>query len=156
LYEFREKRLLQRQLVFNNRFRATRRFSRAGVPKLATTISAALQRSAAVFKIRRRRSGDLLRAKIKHSSSFLRAATHYPRDDRRSTSVPSALERQGNFSETLGLPIFRTLPEHLRRRHGITRVTAIDTRKIHSDRQNQVFRPTDNRRMPEISFRFRY
>ncbi len=64
-----------------------------------------------------------------------------------SSLAPSALERQGNFSETLGLPIFRTAAgAFTTTAAGNTPVNAIDTAgNTIQIRQNQVFRPSDNR-----------
>ncbi len=62
-------------------------------------------------------------------------------------STPSALERAGDFSATLGLPIFRTSAGVFTTvATGNTPVTAIDTAgNTIQIRQNQVFRPLDNR-----------
>ena len=66
-----------------------------------------------------------------------------------SVSVPTALERQGNFSETLGLPICRQTNNTFSTActaAGATPVTAVDTAgNTIAIQQNQVFRPTDNR-----------
>ncbi len=62
-------------------------------------------------------------------------------------TTPSALERQGNFSATLGLPIFRTAAGAFTTvAAGNTPVTAVDTAgNTIQIQQNQVFRPSDNR-----------
>lgn len=61
--------------------------------------------------------------------------------------VPSALERQGNFSATLGLPIYRTSSgSFTTTAAGNTPVTAVDTAgNTIQIRQNQIFRQSDNR-----------
>lgn len=61
--------------------------------------------------------------------------------------VPSTLERQGDFSATLGLPIYRTASGTFTTTVGSnTPVTAIDTAgNTIQIRQNQIFRQSDNR-----------
>ncbi|MDQ3132517.1 MAG: Plug and carboxypeptidase regulatory-like domain-containing protein, partial [Acidobacteriota bacterium] len=61
--------------------------------------------------------------------------------------APSALERAGDFSATLGLPLFRTAAGAFTTvATGNTPVTAIDTAgNTIQIRQSQVFRPSDNR-----------
>ena len=61
--------------------------------------------------------------------------------------VPSALERQGNFSARLGLPIYRTPSgTFTTTAAGNTPVTAVDTAgNTIQILQNQIFRPLDNR-----------
>lgn len=61
--------------------------------------------------------------------------------------VPSVLERQGDFSATLGLPIYRTPSgAFTTTATGNTPVTAIDTAgNTIQIRQNQIFRQSDNR-----------
>jgi hypothetical protein len=65
-----------------------------------------------------------------------------------SVIVPTALERSGNFSETLGLQICRQTNGTFSTNctaAGATAVTAIDTAgNTIQIRQNQIFRPTDN------------
>jgi hypothetical protein len=62
-------------------------------------------------------------------------------------TAPSALERQGNFSATLGLPLFRTAAGAFTTvATGNTPVTAVDTAgNTIQIQQNQIFRPSDNR-----------
>lgn len=66
-----------------------------------------------------------------------------------SALVPTALERQGNFSATLGLPICRQTNNTFSTNctaTGATPVTAIDTAgNLIQIRQNQVYRQSDNR-----------
>ncbi|MEJ7862221.1 MAG: carboxypeptidase regulatory-like domain-containing protein [Pyrinomonadaceae bacterium] len=61
-------------------------------------------------------------------------------------TTPSALERQGNFSATLGLPIFRTAAGVFTTvATGNTPVTAVNTAgETIQVQQNQIFRPSDN------------
>lgn len=61
--------------------------------------------------------------------------------------VPSILERQGNFSANLGLPLYRTAAGVITTNPtGNTPITVIDTAgNTVQARQNQIFRPSDNR-----------
>ena len=61
-------------------------------------------------------------------------------------TAPSALERAGNFSATLGLPLFRTAAGAFTTvATGNTPVTAVDTAgNTIQIQQNQIFRPSDN------------
>lgn len=66
-----------------------------------------------------------------------------------SALVPTVLERQGNFSATLGLPICRQTSGAFSTNctaAGATPVTAVDTAgNTIAVRQSQIFRPSDNR-----------
>ncbi len=66
-----------------------------------------------------------------------------------SALVPSELERQGNFSQTLGLPLCRTAAGAFTTNctaAGNTPVTAVNTAgQTIQIQQNQIFRPSDNR-----------
>jgi hypothetical protein len=64
-------------------------------------------------------------------------------------AVPSALERQGNFSATLGAPLCRQANNTVSTNctaAGATPLTGVDTSgAVIQIRQNQIFRPFDNR-----------
>ncbi len=149
LYEFARNDYFNANSFFNNRLgRKADGTPRAGVPKLrynnfGGTFSGPVYlprfgEGGPVFYNGKNRTFFFVSEEVRR---IIRATTDA------GATTPSALERQGNFSATLGLPIFRTAAGAFTTvATGNTPVTAVDTAGMTIQiQQNQIFRPSDNR-----------